>query len=87
MKWFERNSIWIAFGFMAVAIMFQMWYINKIKSELKLFTEKEHIIITYVEIHGRKYSTLTDTIRIKCNDTTSKKVIRKQYSERGTLNW
>lgn len=87
MKWFERNSIWVAFGFMASAIMFQMWYINKIKSELKLFTEKEHIIISHVEILGKKYSDLTDTIKIKCSDTTSKQVIRKQYSERGVLNW
>jgi hypothetical protein len=87
MKWFEKNSIWIAFGFMAVAILFQMWYITKIKSELKMFDEKEHVVITYVELHGNKYSTLTDTIRIKCNDTTSKKIIRKQYSVRGVLNW
>lgn len=87
MKWFEKNSIWIVFGFLSLAILIQMWYITKIKSELKLFTEKEHIIITHVEILGRNYSTLNDTIRIKCNDTTSKKIIRKQYSERGTLNW
>lgn len=87
MKWFEKNSIWIVFGFLSLAILIQMWYINKIKSELKLFTEKEHIVITHVEILGRNYSTLNDTIRIKCNDTTSKKIIRKQYSERGTLNW
>lgn len=87
MRWFEKNSIWVAFGFMALAILFQMWYIGKIKSELKLFIEKEHIIINHVEISGNKYSTLTDTIRIKCNDVLSKKVIRKQYSERGILKW
>ena len=87
MKWFEKNSIWIVFGFLSLAILIQMWYMTKIKSELKLFTEKEHIIITHVEMLGRNYSTLNDTIRIKCNDTTSKKIIRKQYSERGTLNW
>jgi hypothetical protein len=39
MKWIERNSIWIVFGFMAVAILFQMIYIQQIKSELKLFTK------------------------------------------------
>jgi hypothetical protein len=39
MKWFERNIIWITFGFMAVAIMVQMIYIQQIKSELKLFKE------------------------------------------------
>lgn len=87
MKWFEKNSIWIVFGFLSLAIIFQMWYITKIKSELKVFTEKEHIVITHVEILGRNYSSLNDTIRIKCNDTLSKKVIRKQYSERGILNW
>ena len=87
MKWFERNSIWIVFGFLSLTILFQMWYITKIKSELKAFAEKEHIVITHVEILGRNYSTLNDTIRIKCNDTLSKKVIRKQYSERGILNW
>jgi hypothetical protein len=37
MKWIERNSIWIVFGFMAVAILFQMWYIGEVKSQLKLF--------------------------------------------------
>ena len=39
MKWFERNSIWIAFGFMALCILFQMWYILEIKNELKLFQQ------------------------------------------------
>lgn len=87
MKWFEKNSIWIVFGFLSLTILIQMWYITKIKSELKVFTEKEHIVITHVEILGRNYSSLNDTIRIKCNDTLSKKVIRKQYSERGILNW
>lgn len=43
MKWFERNSIWVAFGFMCVCILFQMWYITKLKSELKVFKENvEH---------------------------------------------
>jgi hypothetical protein len=87
MNWFDRNILYITFGFLASTILFQMWYITKIKSELKLFSEKEHIVITHVEILGNKYSDLTDTIKIKCNDTTSKKVIRKQYSERGVLNW
>ena len=39
MKWFERNSIWVAFGFMCACILFQMWYITKLKSELKVFKE------------------------------------------------
>jgi hypothetical protein len=87
MKWFEKNSIWVVFGFLSLAILFQMWYIMELKNKLRTFTEKEHIVITHVEILGRQYSALNDTIRIKCNDTTSKKIIRKQYSERGILNW
>ena len=87
MKWLDRNILFITFGFLAGCVIFQMWYISKIKSELKLFSEKEHVVITHVEILGNKYSNITDTIRIKCNDTLSKKVIRKQYSERGVLNW
>ena len=43
MKWIERNSIWIAFGFMAGCIIFQMWYINEIKSELKLFKDGQEV--------------------------------------------
>lgn len=87
MKWLDRNILFITFGFMAFCIIIQMWHISKLKGELKLFTEKEHIVIAHIEILGKKYSDLTDTIRIKCNDTTSKKVIRKQYSDRGVLNW
>lgn len=87
MKWLDKNILFIVYGFLASCILFQMWYIHKIKSELRLFNEKEHIIITHVELHNRKYSTLTDTIRIKCMDTTTKRIIRKQYSERGVLNW
>ncbi len=87
MKWLDKNMIYITFGFLAICVIFQMWYIDKIKTELKFFTNKEHVIITHVEIHGKEYSTLTDTIKVKCNDTTSKKIIRKQYSERGVLNW
>ncbi len=87
MKWFEKNSIWVVFGFLSLAILVQMWYIMELKSKLKVFAEKEHIVITHVEILGKRYSTLTDTVRVKCNDTTSKKIIRKQYSERGILNW
>ena len=63
MKWFERNSIWIAFGFMALCILFQMWYILEIKSELKLFQQSEHIVIQKVKIGERIYE--GDTIRIK----------------------
>jgi hypothetical protein len=83
----EWVLIFTIFGILSLAIIFQMWYIYKIKSELKLFQSKEHVIITHVEILGSKYSTLTDTVKVKCNDTTSKKIIRKQYSERGVLNW
>jgi hypothetical protein len=44
MKWFERNIIWITFGFLAACIAFQMWYIQELKSELKLFQNKEQVI-------------------------------------------
>jgi hypothetical protein len=45
MKWFERNIIWITFGIMALALMVQMIYIQQIKSELRLFNQKEQVII------------------------------------------
>jgi hypothetical protein len=83
----EWNLIFLVFGMLSIAIIVQMFYIYTIKSELKMFQTKEHVIITHVEIFGSKYSTITDTIKIKCNDTTSKETIRKQYSERGALNW
>lgn len=44
MKWFERNILYITFGFLAACIVFQMWYITKIKSELKLFQQKEQVV-------------------------------------------
>ena len=83
----EWGVIFGVFGILASLIIFQMWYIYTIKSELKMLQTKEHVIIAHVEILGNKYSTLTDTVRVKCNDTTSKNIIRKQYSERGVLNW
>ena len=45
MKWFERNIIWITFGFLAACIAFQMWYIQELKSELRLFHNKEQAIV------------------------------------------
>ena len=44
MKWFERNIIWITFGIMALALMVQMIYIQQLKSELRLFNQKEQVI-------------------------------------------
>ena len=44
MKWFERNIIWITFGIMALALMVQMLYIQQLKSELRLFNQKEQVI-------------------------------------------
>ena len=44
MKWFERNILYITFGFLAACIVFQMWYITQLKSELKLFQQKEQVI-------------------------------------------
>ena len=40
MKWIDKNILYITFGFLASCILFQMWYIMEIKSELKLFKEK-----------------------------------------------
>ena len=45
MKWIDRNILYITFGFLAACIAFQMWYIQQLKSELKLFHNKEQIII------------------------------------------
>ena len=77
MKWFERNSIWVAFGFMCVCILFQMWYITKLKSELKMFKHKEHIVIEVIELEGRRYS---DTVRIQC-DSSRNRVIKKSIDK------
>lgn len=63
MNWIERNILFIVFGFLASCILFQMWYIMEIKSELKLFHTKEHIVIEVIELEGHKYS---DTVRIPC---------------------
>jgi hypothetical protein len=35
----EWNLILIVYAILMGTIMFQMWYINKIKAELKLFTK------------------------------------------------
>lgn len=43
MKWFERNILYITFGFLAACILFQMWYITEIKSELKAFNKGESV--------------------------------------------
>ena len=40
MKWLDRNILYVVYGFLAVVILFQMWYIIELKSELKLFKEK-----------------------------------------------
>jgi phosphotransferase system glucose/maltose/N-acetylglucosamine-specific IIC component len=50
----EWNMLWIVYGFMAAAVLFQTFYILKLKSELKLFKENEKI----APIAG------TDTVRI-----------------------
>ena len=44
MKWIDRNILYITFGFLAACIAFQMWYIQQLKSELRLFNQKEHIV-------------------------------------------
>lgn len=77
MNWFERNSIWIAFGFMAFCVLIQMWYITELKKELKLFQHKEHIVIEVIELEGHKYQ---DTIRINC-DTNRNRIIKKSINQ------
>jgi uncharacterized membrane protein YfcA len=44
MKWLDRNILYITFGFLAACILFQMWYIQKLKSELKLFNQKQIVM-------------------------------------------
>ena len=44
MKWIDKNILYITFGFLAGCIIFQMWYITQLKSELKLFQQKEQVI-------------------------------------------
>ena len=65
MKWFERNSIWVAYGFLVFCVLIQMWYITKLKSELKLFNEGEHVIIQKIKIGDKVWQ--GDTLRIKHN--------------------
>ena len=77
MKWFERNSIWVAYGFLVFCVLIQMWYITKLKSELKLFNHKEHIVIEVIELEGHKY---TDTVRIQC-DSNRNRVIKKSIDK------
>ena len=35
MKWIDRNILYITFGFLAACILFQIWYIMELKSELR----------------------------------------------------
>jgi len=44
MKWLDRNILYITFGFLTACILFQMWYIQKLKSELKLFNQKQIVM-------------------------------------------
>jgi hypothetical protein len=74
MKWVDRNILFIVFGFLAACILFQMWYIWEIKSELKLFHSKEHIVIEVIELKGQKY---TDTIKINCDSSVNRMVTKK----------
>ena len=74
MKWLDRNILYITFGFLAACIAFQMWYIQDLKSELKLFNQKEHIVIEVIELEGHKYQ---DTVRIPCGENHNRKVERQ----------
>ncbi len=46
MKWLDRNILYVVYGFLALVILFQMWYIWEIKSELKLFKNKANVTNT-----------------------------------------
>jgi uncharacterized membrane protein YfcA len=44
MRWLDKNILYITFGILAACILFQMWYIQKLKSELKLFNQKQIVM-------------------------------------------
>jgi len=73
----EWNTILLVYLILIGLIIFQMWYIRLIKSELKLFQTKEHIVIEVIELEGHKYS---DTVRIKC-DTNRNRIIKKSIDK------
>lgn len=77
MKWLDRNILYVVYGFLALVILFQMWYIWEIKSELKLFHTKEHIVIEVIQLEGREYK---DTVRIKC-DGNRNRIIKKSIDK------
>lgn len=74
MKWIDKNILFIVFGFLAACILFQMWYIWEIKSELKLFHSKEHIVIEVIELEGKRYA---DTIKINCDSSVNRNITKK----------
>lgn len=74
MKWIDKNILFITFGFLASCILFQMWYIWEIKSELKLFHSKEHIVIEVIELEGKRYA---DTIKINCDSSVNRNITKK----------
>lgn len=74
MKWIDKNILFITFGFLASCILFQMWYIWEIKSELKLFHSKEHIVIEVIELEGKRYA---DTIKIDCDSSVNRRITKK----------
>jgi hypothetical protein len=80
MKWLDRNILYVVYGFLAMVILFQMWYIWEIKSELKSFNQKEHIVIEVIELEGRRYS---DTIRISCGENKNRRVERTFVKQKG----
>jgi hypothetical protein len=58
----EWNMILVVIGFLMACVSFQLWYTLKLKAELKLFREQEHVIIQKVMI-GNDIVT-GDTLRI-----------------------
>jgi hypothetical protein len=69
--------LYIVYGFLAMVILFQMWYIWEIKTQLRAFNGKEHIVIEVIELEGKRYS---DTVRIKC-DSNRNRVIKKSIDK------
>jgi hypothetical protein len=66
----EWTMILVVYGCLVGLIGFQLWYTLKLKSELKLFQEQEHIVIQKVVIGKDTIS--KDTLRINHNKINHK---------------
>jgi hypothetical protein len=66
----EWNMMLVVIGFLMACVAFQLWYTLKLKAELRLFREQEHIVIEKVMV-GKDVVT-SDTLRIKHNNINHK---------------